>query len=392
MSLSISVGPRDWFQAMCWDGRCIECCSLEMPKHSRNKAPASTLPGRSATFCACFRSKERETRTLRVAGKPVLDLQQNLIGYRGTATDITSEVEAQRQLQFFAQHDPLTSLPNRTVLLSRLDEILLRCRKENEQAAMLCVDLDRFKAVNDGFGHAAGDQVLVGCAERLRSCIRETDLVARLGGDEFAVLQVGVTRPRDVHALCERILAVMAQPFRLEGTEAVVGASVGVAMIPGDGDEAPRILQNADIALYRAKADGRNRARFFEPGMDERQKRRRELEAALRHALTAGQLEIHYQPQVSIESAALFGVEALLRWQHPDRGSIEPAEFIPVAEETGLIVPIGDWVLRTACQVAARWPQITISVNVSPAQFRERDLVWSVEEALAAARFAPRAT
>ena len=329
------------------------------------------------------------TRTLRVAGKPVRDPQRRLIGYRGTATDITAEVEAQRQLQFFAQHDPLTSLPNRMVLLSRLEETLLRCRRDRQQAAMLCLDLDRFKAVNDGFGHAAGDQVLVGCAERLRSCIRETDLVARLGGDEFAVLQVGVGRPGDVHALCERILAVMAQPFRLDGTEAVVGASVGVAMIPADGDEASRILQNADIALYRAKSDGRNRACFFEPGMDERQRRRRELETALRHALTAGQLEIHYQPQVSIESAAVFGVEALLRWRHPDRGPIAPAEFIPVAEETGLIVPIGDWVLRTACQVAARWPQITVSVNVSPTQFRERDLVWSVEEALAAANLPP---
>ena len=243
----------------------------------------------------------RETRTLRVAGKPVLDPKRNLIGYRGTATDITAEVEAQRQLQFFARHDPLTGLPNRMVLLSRLEETLVRGRRDHQTAAMLCLDLDRFKAVNDGFGHAAGDQVLVGCAERLRGCIRDTDLVARLGGDEFAVLQVGVTRIEDVHALCERILAVMAQPFRLDGTEAVVGASVGVAMIPADGDQAARILQKADIALYRAKAEGRNRARFFEAWMDERQRRRRDLETALRHALTAGQLEIHYQPQVSIE-------------------------------------------------------------------------------------------
>jgi diguanylate cyclase (GGDEF)-like protein/PAS domain S-box-containing protein len=331
----------------------------------------------------------RETRTLRVAGKPVLDPKRNLIGYRGTATDITAEVEAQRQLQFFARHDPLTGLPNRMVLLSRLEETLVRGRRDHQTAAMLCLDLDRFKAVNDGFGHAAGDEVLVGCAERLRGCIRDTDLVARLGGDEFAVLQVGVTRIEDVHALCERILAVMAQPFRLDGTEAVVGASVGVAMIPADGDQAARILQKADIALYRAKAEGRNRARFFEAWMDERQRRRRDLETALRHALTAGQLEIHYQPQVSIESTALIGVEALLRWRHPDRGPIAPAEFIPVAEETGLIVPIGDWVLRAACRVAARWPQLTVSVNVSPTQFRERDLVWSVEKALAAAHLPP---
>jgi predicted signal transduction protein with EAL and GGDEF domain len=228
--------------------------------------------------------------------------------------------------------------------------------------------------------------VLVDCAERLRDCVRETDLVARLGGDEFAILLTGMTRAGDVQALCERILASLADPMNVEGTETVVGASIGVALIPGDGSDAARVLQNADIALYRAKFDGRNRACYFEAGMDKRLRRRKELETALRHALVAGQLEIHYQPQVTLDSTTMVGVEALLRWRHPERGSIAPAEFIPVAEESGLIVAIGDWVLRTACRDAARWPDLVVSVNVSPAQFRQRDLVRSVERALAAAQ------
>lgn len=327
-----------------------------------------------------------DTRTLRVAGKPVHDTRGVFLGYRGTATDITSETVALRQVQFLARHDPLTRLPNRAAFHDHLTEVLQSVSSCGEHAAVLCIDLDRFKEINDSLGHAAGDQVLVHCAERLGECVRETDLVARLGGDEFAVLATGITRTGDVQALCERILASLADPLQIEGTETVVGASIGVALIPADGRETPKILQNADIALYRAKFDGRNRACFFEAGMDLRLRRRKALETALRHALMAGQLTVHYQPQVTLASAAMFGVEALLRWRHPDRGSIAPAEFIPVAEESGLIVAIGDWVLHTACREAARWPDLVVSVNVSPAQFRQRDLVDSVQSALAAAQ------
>ncbi len=330
-----------------------------------------------------------DTRTLRVAGKPVFDSDGKFNGYRGTATDITAEIAALRQVQFLARHDPLTRLPNRLVLHDRLGDALLRCQRHHERAAVLCIDLDRFKEINDSLGHAAGDRVLVDCAERLRSCVRETDVVARLGGDEFAVLLADVRATRDVQTLCERVLAALAEPFVVDGTEAVVSASVGVGLMPDDGGDAARLLQNADIALYRAKSDGRNRACFFEPGMDQGLRRRKQLETALRHALADGQLEIHYQPQVVLNSAAIFGVEALLRWRHPDRGSITPAEFIPVAEESGLIVPIGEWVLRTACREAARWNDLVVSVNVSPAQFRQRDLVRSVESALAAAALRP---
>jgi diguanylate cyclase (GGDEF)-like protein/PAS domain S-box-containing protein len=363
--------------------RVLELCD----QSQRVQQEASLRAGRAFrdVLCQLHPDGGKNTRTLRVAGKPIHDGAGDFHGYRGTATDITSEIAALRQVQFLAHHDPLTKLPNRAVFHDRLAEVLNRCGRSHEQAAVLCIDLDRFKEVNDSLGHAAGDQVLMECAERLRGCVRETDLVARLGGDEFAVLLAGVTTASDVQALCERVLTTLAEPFQVEGTETVVGASVGVGLIPAKGSNAARVLQNADVALYRAKADGRNRACFFQNGMDEGLRRRKSLETALRHALGTGQLELHYQPQVTLDAAAMFGVEALLRWRHPERGSIAPTEFIPIAEESGLIVPIGEWVLRTACREAARWPGLTVSVNVSPVQFRQGDLVRSVESALSAA-------
>jgi diguanylate cyclase (GGDEF)-like protein/PAS domain S-box-containing protein len=363
--------------------RVLELCD----QSQRVQQEASLRAGRAFrdVLCQLHPDGGKNTRTLRVAGKPIHDGAGDFHGYRGTATDITSEIAALRQVQFLAHHDPLTKLPNRAVFHDRLAEVLNRCGRSHEQAAVLCIDLDRFKEVNDSLGHAAGDQVLMECAERLRGCVRETDLVARLGGDEFAVLLAGVTTASDVQALCERVLTTLAEPFQVEGTETVVGASVGVGLIPAKGSNAARVLQNADVALYRAKADGRNRACFFQNGMGEGLRRRKSLETALRHALGTGQLELHYQPQVTLDAAAMFGVEALLRWRHPERGSIAPTEFIPIAEESGLIVPIGEWVLRTACREAARWPGLTVSVNVSPVQFRQGDLVRSVESALSAA-------
>ena len=327
-----------------------------------------------------------DTRTLRVAGKPVRDGRGGFQGYRGTATDISSETAALRQVQFLARHDPLTRLPNRAAFHEHLSDIVQRLDDRAEQAAVLCIDLDRFKEINDSLGHAAGDQVLIGCAKRLIECVRDCDLVARLGGDEFAVVVAGILESSDVQSLCDRIQASLADPIHIDGTDTVVSASIGVAMVPADGSDTAKILQNADIALYRAKFDGRRRACFFQTGMDEALRRRRALESALRHALSAGELAVHYQPLVSLDSASVIGVEALLRWNSPDRGRVAPADFIPVAEESGLIVGIGEWVLRAACREAARWPELVVSVNVSPAQFRQRDLVGSVKAALAEAR------
>jgi diguanylate cyclase (GGDEF)-like protein/PAS domain S-box-containing protein len=365
---------------------------LELPPDpdQQERQRSILAAGRPFRDVLCLlRTESPETRTLRVAGRPVHDAQGALLGYRGIATDITAEMAALDQVRFMAEHDALTGLPNRLVLRDRLEEMLLRLHRYGEASAVLCLDLDRFKEVNDSLGHAAGDQLLVACAQRLRACLRETDLVARLGGDEFAVLQTDVGQPADVNRLCERILAALAEPFQIEDTEVVISGSIGVALVPADGRDAAQLMQKADIALYRAKEDGRGRACFFETGMDERLRERKFLEASLRHALTSGQLEVHYQPQVDAGSAMITGVEALLRWRHPTRGLVPPAEFVPVAEEAGLIVPIGDWVLCTACSDAVRWPGIRVSVNISPVQFRQRGLVQAVQQALALSGLEP---
>jgi diguanylate cyclase (GGDEF)-like protein/PAS domain S-box-containing protein len=358
---------------------------LELPadvgQHRQQRAMlASGQPFRDV-LCR-LRSQRGEIRSLRVAGTPIRDADRALLGYRGIATDITAEMAALDQVRFLAEHDALTGLPNRLVLRNRLEEMLRRLRRYGERSAVLCIDLDRFKEVNDGLGHATGDQVLVATARRLRACLRDTDVVARLGGDEFAVLQVGVDEAHAVQRLCERILEALAEPVPIDGQEVVIGCSIGVALVPADGTDAAQLLQKADIALYRAKEDGRGRACFFKAGMDERLRARKFLESSLRHAMAAGQLELQYQPQVDAGTGAITGVEALLRWHHPTRGPVPPAEFVPVAEEAGLIVPIGEWVLRTACRDAVRWPGLKVSVNVSPVQFRHRGLVQAVEQAL----------
>ena len=354
-------------------------------------APLADPPGLGAFRDLLCRlgTSGHEPRMLRVAGKPVLDKAGRVIGYRGTATDITSEMAALEQARYLAEHDVLTGLPNRLLLQERLGEALLRSARYGEPGAILCLDLDRFKEVNDSLGHGIGDALLVRCAERLRACVRETDTVARLGGDEFAILQTGLEQIGDVQRLCERIVATIAEPFLLEGHEIMVTTSIGIALVPTDGRDAARLLQNADIALYRAKAVERGGFCFFETGMDEELQRRKRLEAELRAALSGGQLELNYQPQVDPSDRTIVGVEALLRWRHPERGLVPPQEFIPLAEETGLILPIGEWVLRTACVEARRWPDLRMSVNVSAVQFRQRDLVERVAQALSAAGLEP---
>ena len=332
-------------------------------------------------LCRLDQSAKR-AHTLRVAGKPILDADGRFCGYRGAATDISAELHAQTEAQHLARHDPFTGLPNRLLLQERLQQVVAECRRQRGTGAVLCLDLDRFKEVNDRLGHAAGDLLIKICAARLAACVRETDTVARFGGDEFAVLQVGIEDLSDVHDLADRLLAELARPFDLDGQEALVTTSIGIAVIPADGDLPEALLQNADIALYRAKSEGGARARFFEAGMDARLRERKALEADLRHALQNDELELYYQPLINLREGQASGVEALVRWHHPDRGLIEPTAFIQLAEQTGLIMPIGEWVLQTACGHAADWPGVRISVNLSPVQFRHADLVGSVSSAL----------
>ena len=254
---------------------------------------------------------------------------------------------------------------------------------------MLFLDLDLFKDVNDTLGHLVGDELLKVVAERLQECVQDGDTVARLGGDEFAIIQNSVDEP-EISALAERIRSALKAPYDLGGLRANVDVSIGIARSPIDGTTTAELIKRADLALYRAKADGRGNYRLFEPAMDVIMKTRRKLEADLRDALVNGEFELFYQPIVDIESNNIAGLEGLLRWHHPVRGTISPAEFIPAAEETGFIIPLGEWVIRQACSDASKWPDdVKISVNLSPAQFASRNLVQVIVSALGASGVAP---
>lgn len=303
--------------------------------------------------------------------------------------DITERKRAEAKIAHMARHDALTGLPNRLFLRDKMEESLARAIGGGS-FAVLCLDLDNFKAVNDSLGHPAGDALLQAVTRRLQVCVRETDTVARLGGDEFAILQPGPSAPERAATLARRIIEVLSAAFTIEGQQVVVGTSIGIALAPQDGAEPDLLLKNADLALYRAKDDGRRTYRFFEAEMDVHQQSRRALEIDLRQALVTGEFELFYQPIVGLSSGRVVGLEALLRWCHPERGLLSPVEFVPMCEETGLIVPLGDWVLRTACcEVARMSDDISVAVNLSPVQFKAPGIVSSVMQALSQARLDP---
>ena len=301
-----------------------------------------------------------------------------------THEDITERARFDDRIAHMAHYDALTDLPNRTMFREQLDSALKSIARGG-QLAVLYIDIDEFKSVNDSLGHPVGDELLKAVADRLSGCLRQTDFVARLAGDEFAIIQMAVKQPEDATDLVERIYAVIRKPYDCAGHLLTADASIGIALAPQDGDDLDQLLKNADLAMYAAKADGRRTSRFFEPGMDARVKALRALELDLRQAIADGGFELHYQPLVSLANNKVSGCEALLRWRHPTRGLISPAEFIPVAEETGMINPLGEWVLTTACTEAASWPDhITIAVNVSPVQFRSEAFGLKVAAALVA--------
>jgi diguanylate cyclase (GGDEF)-like protein/PAS domain S-box-containing protein len=297
--------------------------------------------------------------------------------------DITERTKAEARMVFMAQHDSLTTLPNRSLLRQRMDEMLPHARRSTDKVAVLILGLDNFKAVNDTLGHGAGDKLLRAVAKRLRSILREEDVIARLNSDEFAVVQNGMTRPEDAGLLARRLLEAIADPFLIDGHCVVTAATVGIAMAPGDGDESDRLLKHAAMALSRAKSESRGSFAFFESEMDARAQKRRKIELDLRAAIQDEVLRPHYQPLIDLASGRITGFEALVRWPHPDRGMISPAEFIPVAEETGLIAGLGGLMLRRACADAANWPDdIRVAVNLSPLQFRVGNLLSVVMDAL----------
>jgi diguanylate cyclase (GGDEF)-like protein len=311
-------------------------------------------------------------------------------GLVSTTEDITQRRRSEAKIAHMARHDALTELPNRVLLKERLELAVARARL-GEFTAVHLLDLDHFKNVNDTLGHPVGDNLLRAVTDRLRRLIGETDTIARMGGDEFAIVQVGLKQPADAAGLAQKVIEVVREPHEIDGHQVVAGTSVGIAIGPTDGVGPDQLIRNADLALYRAKGDGRGIFRFFEAEMDAHMKARRRMEHDLRKALVAGEFELYYQPLVNLERNEVSGCEALIRWRHPEKGMISPADFIPLAEENGFIVPLGEWAIREASRTATIWPEhIKIAVNLSPVQFKSPGLVQAVLGALATSGLQPR--
>jgi diguanylate cyclase (GGDEF)-like protein len=309
-------------------------------------------------------------------------------GWVATHEDVTERRQIEAKIAHMARHDALTGLPNRLLFRERMEQAFDRLAR-GDTFVVHCLDLDHFKNVNDSLGHPIGDALLRAVTDRLLGCIREHDTIARLGGDEFAIIQIVSDPVAEATSLAQRILERLSAPYDLDAHLVIIGVSSGMAVAPGDGAEPTELLKNADLALYRAKADGRGTFRFFEPGMDARMQARRRLELELRKAFSAGELEPYYQPLVNLQSGEITCLEVLLRWHHPERGLVPAQDFIHVLEEIGMIVPVGEWVLQQACKAAARWPErIKVAVNLSPMQFGSAQLVAMIASALAEAGLA----
>ena len=327
---------------------------------------------------------------------PLRDRHGKTVGTMGIAHNITDRKQAEMRVQYMALHDALTGLPNRILLEDRLSQAIALARRNQKSVAVLMLDLDRFKNVNDSFGHYAGDRLLEAVSLRLQSCLRESDTVARLGGDEFVIGIGMVTANQDIEGVAQKVLARLDEPFQIEGHTLRVSASIGISVYPADGENPEALLQFADAAMYEAKKkEGRDNYCFFAPELTEATRRRQKLENDLYHACARGEFALHYQPLVPVSLERITGVEALLRWYHPEEGLISPNEFIPHLEELGLMVEVGEWVLRTACLQNVAWqkegiPPVRVTVNVSSQQFRQGNFTDTVKRTLRDTELQPK--
>jgi diguanylate cyclase (GGDEF)-like protein/PAS domain S-box-containing protein len=368
------------------------------PLHIDDRARASeylasvlAVPGRHPAIELCFAHTDGTWRYLEMRATNLLD-DTTVNGVVFNTHDATERHLFEEQLEHQAFYDALTGLPNRSLLIDRIEHGLARIRRTAGELGIIFLDLDRFKVINDSLGHAAGDRLLVMLGQRLNACLRSGDTVARLGGDEFIVLLEDVVSVEDVTAIADRIIAALREPFDLDGHDAFVAASMGI-VLSGEAATAAadsgELLRHADVALYRAKGMGRGQYVIFDPSMNVFSAERLSLESDLQRAIERGELRLHFQPEVDLLTGDIIGVEALARWQHGQRGLIPPADFIPLAEETGLVIPIGEWVLREACRQARTWlddwpgrPPLTVSVNLSARQFQQEDLIGQIRAAL----------
>ncbi len=333
-----------------------------------------------------YRDHSGQLRFCRVSARPIHD-KAVVTGYRGTASDITDEVAAHAQVQHLSMHDALTGLPNRNKLARHLDDALV-AKEHSAPLALLMVDLDNFKPINDSLGHPAGDAVLLDVAQRLRDCTREHDMVARLGGDEFVVVLSGMENTTEIDRFCERLIESLQQPIHYETHSLHIGASIGIAVSRRQGYVPGELIRCADIALYQAKSEGKKTWCYFASHMNDQIQHRRQLENDLRQAVKKNEFVLHFQPRYTVDGREIVAVEALVRWQHPTQGLLGPDAFIPLAEQTDLIVPLSRWVLREACETALSWPRaLMVSVNLSPAQFERSDVVEDVRQVLIETHF-----
>ena len=369
------------------------CTMHELISHRKE---TGSFSGDVGEFCASIRRNVALGKITRqivdtADGRAIQIINQPLEagGWVATIEDVTERKRSDEKIVHLAHYDALTDLPNRVLFREQLESALKKVQPDR-QLAVLYIDIDEFKSVNDALGHSVGDELLKAVAGRLRGCLGETDVAARLGGDEFAIIQTAIKYPSDTTHLVGRIYEAIRKPYDCAGHLITTDASIGIALAEEPAADLDQLLKNADMAMYEAKADGRRTYRFFERGMDARVKTRRILELELRQAIMDGGFEVYYQPLVSLKDNKISSCEALLRWRHPKRGMISPAEFIPIAEETGLINQLGDWVLNTACIEAASWPDhIRVAVNVSPIQFKSETLALNVATALATSGLAP---